>query len=186
MKLKTWAVFLLSILLMSAQLLAFNGQIKGFILGGGLGAGYLRYERHPEGLAGIALDKFSLATNFKIGYAPSNSLEIYFFNSASWFGYNYPGLENAPLAAIGVTGVGLTKYLSPKGNGFFVFVGGAWSFYSALSSDVGESYGFGLVGGIGYDLSKHWSLQGDVLFTSMESGQIRSLCVRATLNFLAF
>jgi hypothetical protein len=180
MRIKTCAVFLLAVLLMSAPLLAFNGQRKGFILGGGVGAGYLSYQERFDGEGPFDLNKFSLATNFKIGYAPSNSLEIYYINSVSWFGYMSETL------LIGVTGAGVTKYLSPKGTGFFVSLGAGISFFRSLTAGGGSFTGFGLIGGIGYEFSKHWSIQGDVLYTTMESNQIRSLSVRATVNFLAF
>jgi hypothetical protein len=126
------------------------------------------------------LNKFSLATNFKIGYAPSNSLEIYYINSVTWFGY----LSETFL--IGVTGAGVTKYLNPNGTGFFVSLGAGISVFQSLTGGGTGITGFGLIGGIGYEFSKHWSIQGDVLYTTMESNQVRSLSVRATLNFLAF
>lgn len=46
--------------------------------------------------------------------------------------------------------------------------------------------GFGLIGGIGYDFAKHWNIQADVLYTTFESGLMKSLSIRATINFIAF
>jgi hypothetical protein len=175
MKLRTCAVLLLSLLVLSSQVMAFNGQRKGFILGGGLGAGWLNYQE-----PGLEFNKFAPAGNFKIGYAPSNSLEIYFTDNVHQF--NYGGLS----FAVGLGGVGLTKYLNPEGTGFFVFGGAGIGLFMVLESGGGSENGLGLIGGIGFDIAKHWNIQADVLYTSIASGAIKSLSVRATINFLAF
>ena len=129
--------------------LAFDGLRKGFILGGGVGPGYLTYEGG---------DKFCLATNFKIGFAPSNSFEIYYLNTVSWFGLDSETFIN------GVTGLGLTKYLKSEGRGFFVLGGVGLAFLRELGGNEHGS-GFGLTGGVGYDVAKHWSVQADVTYT---------------------
>ena len=175
MKLRTCSVLLLSFLVLSAQLLAFDGQRKGFILGGCIGAGSIHYEE--PGWAGF--NKGAFVTNFKIGYAPSNSLEIYYINSVDWFSYYSESL------IMGTTGVGVTKYLNPKGNGFFVFGAVGISFFQNTTYSNGHT-GFGFIGGAGYDIAKHWSIQGDVMYTDVESGTAKSWAFRATLNFLAF
>lgn len=175
MKLRTCSVVLLSFLVLSSQLLAFDGQRKGFILGGGIGGGYLHYTEPFLGL-----NKFAVATNFKIGYAPSNTLEIYYINSASWFAFADTTF------IIGVSGVGLTKYLNPNGTGFFVCGGIGVSVLQALESGAHSTTGAGFLGGVGYEFAKHWNLQADVAYTTMESGSIKSLAVKATLNVLAF
>jgi hypothetical protein len=175
MKTKTCLVFVLSLLVLSSQLLAFDGQRKGFILGGGLGGGSLHYSEYD-----FTLNQFAGTGNFKIGYAPSNSLEIYFTDNVSVF--SYEGVN----FGIGIGGVGVTKYLKPEGKGFFVFGGVGVSLLQNLSRSGDSLTGFGLIGGIGSDISKHWSIQGDILYTSMESNNIKSLVLRVTINFLAF
>jgi opacity protein-like surface antigen len=171
MRFKACAVFLIVFVVLSSQLLAFNGLRKGFILGGGGGPGYLTYE---------GVDKFSLATNFKIGYAPSNSFEIYYLNTVSWFGVYSETFLN------GLTGLGLTKYIKPEGRGFFVFGGVGLAVLQVLTQYGDSDTGLGLIGGVGYDISKHWSVQGDILYTTFDSGAWHSLGVRVTINFLAF
>jgi len=175
MRLRACVVFLAALAVLSADLSAFNGLRKGFILGGGVGAGGLFYDEYD-----FDLNKFSLATNFKIGYAPSNTLEIYYINSLSWFGYY------GSTYYMGVTGLGLTKYLSKEGKGFFLHGGAGLSVFQRLSAGANAETGFGFIGGIGYDIAKHWSIQGDVVYTSMMSGQVTSLSARLTVNFLAF
>lgn len=174
MKLKACAVFLLVSMALAAQALAFDGKRKGFILGGGIGGAYLSYD-----LDGPSASKFSLATNIKIGYAPSESFEIYFLNSVSWFvnhGYAY---------VMGSGNVGVTKYLKPEGKGVFLFAGAGLSLFAAVPWG-GLVGGLGLIGGVGYDLGRHRSIQVDVVYTDMKEEMISSVSFRVTINFLAF
>jgi hypothetical protein len=169
MKLKVGAVFLVVFMVLSSQLLAFDGLRKGFILGGGAGPGYLTYEE---------VDKFCLATNFKIGFAPSNTFEIYYLNSVSWFGISSSTFVN------GLTGLGLTKYLNPEGRGLFVFGGVGLALLWELGGNESGS-GLGLTGGAGYDIAKHWSVQADVTYCSISDAP-NNVSVRVSVNFLAF
>jgi hypothetical protein len=180
------SVFLLSLLVLSSQLLAFDGQRKGFILGGGIGAGSISYEETaPE----WKLNRFALTGNFKIGYAPTNSLELYYIADVSEFAYSQSESLVAGGTCIGFSGVGLTKYLSPRGTGLFLSGGVGIPLLTFLNtrSGVGDvTGGFGLLGGIGHDVSRHWRLQGDVVYISMRAVHTKSLGVRVTFNFLAF
>lgn len=182
MRLKASVMFIVAFSVLAAQLSAFNGLRKGFILGFGFGGNYLTY-KEPWPVGDFRkLDKFTLATNFKIGYAASNSLEIYWFTTAAWGAFPYD------TSTIAVGGIGLTKYLNKAGKGFFLFGGVGSSAnldLSTLADDAPET-GLGLIGGIGYDIAKHWSIQGDVVYASFSSGERTSLAVRLTVNFLAF
>ena len=180
MRPKAYVMFLAALAVLSADLSAFDGLRKGFILGGGVGAGGLFYREHFGDFENFEFDRFSLATNFKIGYAPSNTLEIYYINYLSWFGYY------GSTYYIGVTGLGLTKYLSKEGKGLFLHGGAGLSVFQRLSAGANAETGFGLIGGIGYDIAKHWSIQGDIIYTSMMSGQVTSVGARLTVNILAF
>lgn len=161
MKLKACAAVLLASMALAAQALAFDGKRKGFILGGGVGGTY-----NSENI-------FSLATNIKIGHGQSESLEIYYVNSCSMVdaGLN---ISNC---------IGVTKYLNREGKGIFLF-GGAGI---ALAIGLWDSRaGVNMLGGIGYDIGRHWSIQGDVLYTYLESGLTSIVNFRVTINFLAF
>ena len=169
MKLKACAAVLVASMALAAQALAFDGKRKGFILGGGVGGTYLSYKED----SGFEENKFSLATNIKIGHGQSESLEIYYVNSCSMVdaGLN---ISNC---------IGVTKYLNREGKGIFLF-GGAGI---ALAIGLWDSRaGVNMLGGIGYDIGRHWSIQGDVLYTYLESGLTSIVNFRVTINFLAF
>jgi hypothetical protein len=178
-------VFLLSFLLLSTRIEASGGQRKGFILGGGLGAGYVTsasnyswesWERHT----------FAAAANLKAGYAPSNSLELYLFGNG-WIigGESARGPGRPGWDVIGVAGVGVTKYLSRTGSGPFVTGGLGVSFFNFERDGVGPDLGFLL--GAGCDLSKHLSLQGDIVFAGISHRDWETAWgFRVTLNYLVF
>ncbi len=157
-----------SALILASQLSAFDGQRKGFILGGGIGGGSLSL-----GMDVYHVNTGVFATNFIIGYAPSASLEIYYTNNISWFS---DGGENNYL---GVTGAGVTKYLKREGKGLYI-CGGIGLSVRTLYSNTG----FGALAGIGYDVAKHWRIQGEVMFADID--QHHSWSFRATLNVIAF
>jgi hypothetical protein len=45
---------------------------------------------------------------------------------------------------------------------------------------------FSAIGGIGYDIAKHWSIQGDIIYTTYPDESFHSVGMRVTVNFLAF
>ena len=175
MKLKTCAVVCVSFLILASQLSAFDGQRKGFILGGGIGGGYLSYHEPFD----FSLNKAALATNFKIGYAPSNTFEVFYTNNISWFGYG------SGTFAIGASCIAVTKYTKPEGKGLFITGGLGWAAFMRVDRDTGTESGFGAFLGLGHDIAKHWYIQADVLYTNLESSWY-SWGFRVTLNVLAF
>ena len=162
-------VLCLSALILASQLSASDGQRKGFILGGGVGYGALSL-----GMDEYGVNAGALATNFIIGYAPSASWEIYYTNNVSWFS------DRGNTERFVVTGLGMTKYLKRAGGGLY-FCGGIGLSVQTL---YGGSTGFGALAGIGYDVARHWRVQGEIMLGEQVDGPIWS--IRATLNVIAF
>jgi opacity protein-like surface antigen len=166
---------------------AFDGKRKGFILGGGLGFGYLstnvsvQSESDSEG-QGVFL------TEFKIGYAPSNTLEIYYISKGSWWG------AGDITFVMTISAIGVSKYLDSKEEtGVFLTGGlGLAASDAPFEKDIDSSNGWGLFGGIGYEFANHWTIQADILYShiSEEVFDINItndyIGIRATINVLAF
>jgi len=143
------------LLLAFSNLYAFDGERKGFILGGGFGAGYLsntisfNSSSESDGRAAIL-------TNLKIGYAPSNTLEIYYITKASWWG------ESNKTFILGLSAKAATVYIDNKtetglfisgGIGFGWFISSDFKrLFEKFGPDVDSSTGFGLFGGVGYEI----------------------------------
>lgn len=179
---KLYALALIWLLVFS-NLYAFDGERKGFILGGGIGAGYLSNS--------VSLNSFSdtdsravFLTNFKIGYAPSNTMEIFYISKVSWWG------ENEIVSLLGITAIAITVYVDNTTNtGWFISGGLGLSTLDAPSPNALESsIGFGLFGGGGYEFSSHWNLEVDLLYSTITDAGVNfnSFGVLVSVNFLAF
>jgi len=169
--------------LTSNNVFAFDGERKGFILGGGLGAGYLSNS--------VSVNSFSdtdsravFLTNFKIGYAPSNTLEIYYISKVSWWG------ASDITFILGLSAIAATIYIdNTTETGWFIAGGLGLSALSApFETDVESSNGFGLFGGGGYEFSSHWSVELDLLYSTIteRGADFNSFGVLLTVNVLAF
>ncbi|HVP36514.1 MAG TPA: hypothetical protein VMT04_05910, partial [Terriglobales bacterium] len=86
-------------------------------------------------------------TDFKIGYAPSDFLELHFTNKVSWFGLKYsPG--NVDIVANGLSALGITYYFRPEAPSFFVTSGLGLSNWSMPFESGSQSLtGFGFFAG---------------------------------------
>lgn len=174
MRSKTCAAALLSLVVISSPLSAFNGQRKGFILGIGFGAGALDYNAPV-----FSLSQVTFENDIKIGFAPSNSLEIYYLNIVSY-------CESAGLSfANGAACLAVTKYLNPEGRGLFLCGGIGFGFFWETDWSTIDDSGFAAFGGVGYDLGKHVCVQAELLYTGFENNA-RCWGFRVTLNTLAF
>lgn len=148
----------------------FDGQRKGLILGGGLGGSYLSWKYGDIDWTGTA--------NFKVGYAPSNSFEVYWASIVSYIA------SDSDSSAAGANCIAVTKYLKPEGRGLF-FCGGIGAAYNNSTEAGGPSYsGFGGFAGLGYDFAKHFYIQADVLYSDVD--WMPRWAFRLTLNVLAF
>ena len=175
-------------ILCSTSLYAFDGERKGFILGGGLGVGYLSNTTSWD----FSYDtdsrtdsKVVFQTNIKIGYAPSNILEIFYSGRISWWGQTHS------LFLLGLGAVAFTLYFDNiSETGWFVSGGIGLSSLDELelrtTSDSGS--GFGLFGGAGYEFSRHWTVEVDLHYSAVTGSHndTDSFGVLVTVNVLAF
>ncbi len=170
-------------ILASTNVFAFDGKRKGFIIGGGIGGGFLS-NKTSFGSFSDTESQGVFLTKLKIGYAPSNTLEIYWIANSSWW------RENDMTLFLGVSAIAVTKYLdNTSETGLFVTGGIGFSEFDApFEGDVDASTGFGLIGGVGYEFSRHWSIEADLLYSKVEESGVDfdSFGVRVSVNVLAF
>ena len=175
---------------------AFDGSRKGFILGIGVGPSVTSFTQDLTGLGqDLSSDReneFGLATDFKLGYAPNEQLQIYWASKVSWFALDN-ALGETVTVANGLGGAGVSWYLVPQSPS--VYFTGAIGFSSwAVPFEEGAttSYGFGIAGGAGYEFAKHWSVEGLVGFgnPSDTEGDLelttKALSARVTINVLGY
>lgn len=153
-----------------SSLLAFDGNRKGFLLGIGGGLAYLSYsqelEGHGDSYESPDKEENAFATDFKIGYAPNNYLELYYTNKVAWFSMKNIYDDNITIAD-GVSAIGMSYFVAPElksGNwcpSIFLSAGLGISSWSAPYEDSEASTGTGLFVGVGYEFSKHYRISLD-------------------------
>jgi len=172
-----------------ANLYAFDGERKGFILGGGIGAGFLSNTTSFNSNSDTD-SRAVFLTNFKIGYAPSNTLEIYYISKVSWWGQTNAITGSSTTFTLGLSAIAATMYIdNTTETGWFISGGLALSALAApFETDLESSNGFGLFGGGGYEFSSHWSVELDLLYSTITDPGVdfNSFGVLVTINVLAF
>lgn len=131
-------------------------------------------------------------SDFRIGYAPSNLLQIFWMSKVSWF-----KLENSlgedVIIANGFGGVGVTYSFNPTGPSPFITGGLGFSTWALPFEQGAETMtGLGVVAGVGYEFARHWSVEFDLMRgqpNTKESGlelTTNALSFKLTLNVLAY
>ena len=161
--------------------LAWDGQRKGFILGFGLGPGLTSFTQTVEykGMRETSdrENEFGLQTDFKIGYAPNNFLQIYWMSKVSWF------------IAHGVAGLGISYYFKPESPSPYLTGGLGYSSWTTPFEVGAEAwYGPGLSVGVGYEFFRHWSAEVNLSWGKPEEKffgiSLNVLSVRFTVHYL--
>jgi hypothetical protein len=197
MKLRILGLTLVIVMLTGISAQAFNGQRKGFILGGGLGFGMTSYTQTlKQGSISITSErenKGAFNTNFQIGYAPSDQVAIYYVSKVAWFSMTNAYDDEVTIAS-GAGGLGLSYYQKPVAPSL-IFTGGiavsSWAL--PFEDDAPDPWqGFGIYGGIGYEFARHVSAELDLVYgkpDTKEDGVTASanvISVMFTINALAF
>jgi len=143
---------------------AFDGQRKGFMLGGGIGfAPVASWDGEPVPVLFTEYDesKVAFAANVIIGYGWDEFNLIAFEGNIT--SYN-SDLANDLTLTQGFGGVAWYHYFGPKGRSFFTTTGlGVYTFKGELEIEdfkvEGEADpGFGWLVGAGYEFASHWQI----------------------------
>lgn len=154
-----------------------DGERKGFIIGMGLGLNLGDYNFNQE----KDTERLGFATNFKIGYAPKNDLEIYWYSKTGWI-----KKEDNNLA--GFAGIGASKYINEK---MFLAGGLGYATFQSRSNTSDLYKGLGLFIGAGYELKKHYYVELDLCYGNGRheddnDKKMDDLALIFTVNMLAF
>jgi hypothetical protein len=193
-KLLVAAILVLSFFEVNSEAYAWDGKRKGFILGGALGYGVSPYTRKLDYNYGYGYsyswskseNPSAVMTDFKIGYAPTDLVEVYYMNKVSWF------KADNDLTTCALTGIGLTYLFNPRAPSWFVSGGVGVSSWDFLTGGPNSLSGLGLVAGGGYEFSRYWSIEGNLLWgnpTRDEFGRnqrVNITTVRVTISFLQY
>jgi len=196
---RLWSLIVVVVLVaaMSVSVYAFDGQRKGFILGGGIGFGMTSFTQTVEGYGqSVTSDrenKGAFMTDFKIGWAPTEQIEIYYDSKVSFLGMTN-ALGSDVTVANGEGGIGMSYSLNMAAPTFF-FTGGlglaTWSL--PFEDNAPDTWvGFGLYGGVGYEFAKHYSAEFDIVYGNPSDSEFgidastSALTLKLTINALAY
>lgn len=156
-----------------AQRAGERDRFKGFLIGFGAGVGTSKI--------GGSDSEFSITTDFKIGYAPSNLLALYYFGKVAWFGKDTFCCGSVTIAN-GIGGIGASYAVTKK---FFANAGIGVSTLSApFDSDIETDSGTGFVFGGEYEFASHFFIDLDLLLASFDG--VNSTTVKLSINWLHY
>jgi hypothetical protein len=154
---------MVGVLLFTASGAAAQKPRKGFILNLGAGPAFTNFKSVADGFEGSNESKIAVGTDFKIGYAASDQLMIYYSNDAAFF--SVAGLDDY-LVVSGLSGIGATWFLKPRAPSAYVdaTVGiAAWNVISTDDGTVDGMTGMGLSVGGGLEFARHWLVDGELV-----------------------
>ncbi len=144
---------------LSTGVWGFDGQRKGFILGGGLGLGMTSFQEELGGFKFDRVNKLALMTDFKIGYAPNEQWEIYYSDKSSWFDVD------GTIALHGLGTASINYYLKPLAPTFYLSGGlGLATISTPFENNTDTDIGVGFFAGAGYEFVRHFAVQFDFMF----------------------
>ena len=150
-------IVLITCLLLAGTALGFDGQRKGFVLGGGLGfapVAHWEVDANLFGLQGSAEeDKFGVALQFVIGGAFDEHNMLVYEGNVAGFKSDF-GDEGI---AQGFNGAAWYHYFGPVGKSFYTTVGLGFYYFKIGDYDATDPGGALLLGG-GYEFSPHWQI----------------------------
>jgi hypothetical protein len=157
-----------ALLLLSATSMAFNGQRKGFVLGGGLGvAPTASWKVNVVGNLGVEQSGPGLGLNFIIGGAFDDmNLLVYEGNVAGW----KDDLFDESVSQ-GFNGAAWYHYYGPAGKSAFTTVGLGFYVFQEEHYNSNDP-GFGMLLGAGYEFAKHWQVGGYFSFGKTSSSGV--------------
>ncbi len=151
---------------------AFDNHRQGFVFGGGLGFGYVGIRQsmnyQDNSTDKHTFDESAFVTRVDIGYASENRWSITFANVASILSIKHetsPGASLDRTIVLGMGGPAVTFFLKPEAPSFYVSAGLGIAYHTdALNlTSSKNSAGFGIGFGAGYEISRHFALDADML-----------------------
>jgi hypothetical protein len=143
---------------------AFDGNRKGFVLGGGLGGGSAGIKQELTGF-GVSLEsdretQGAFVSDFRIGGGFNEHWMLYYDNQVWWISTE-DALGSNETFTFGIGLVGVSYYFTADAPSWYLLgtVGVAsWG----TTDEFASSAGFGLSGGVGFEFASHWSVEGVV------------------------
>ena len=163
------ALIAVTLLMVAAPLYAFDDERRGFVIGFGLGSGMLNQTTDVTGtIPPVSSSVFTpdktqvtITTSFKVGYAPSNRLAIYYLQNVAWD--RTTDNNEVTWGMNGLGGIGASFYFGPQARSFYVLGAYGFSTWTAPFEEQNEHtktwFGNGTAFGGGWEFADHLSLE---------------------------
>jgi hypothetical protein len=169
-KLILFIFVLLLFLCISSFGIAFDNHRRGFIIGGIGGVAVNNWHEQDDAAPDPAHrsgTNFALHTDFRVGGGfKGDKLMLYYWNIVNWLKIVEDDPDAGDLSINGITGVGTSYYFKTTSPSLYINAGIGTSVWyrgvSALFPD--RHFGFGAMGGIGYEFARHWNVEGGVMW----------------------
>ena len=183
----TLALIMVLVLAVSAS--AFDGNRKGFVLGGGLGFGPVA-KVSVDGFDGD-YDKSGLATNVLIGYAWDEQNMIVYMRDAIFYSeeFNSAWDQKDIMLCQGFSGAAYYHYFGPVGKSAYLCGGLGFQDWTSLDSDFDSpDAGLGVLLGGGYEFARHVQIHSSLSFgkTSEGNADLNHTQFLITISAVAF
>jgi hypothetical protein len=187
--------FLLTCLCITSFSYAQKNERKGFFLGIGIGPGLVFYDAVQVTSFNFETEKenkVTFITDFKIGYAPTNQLAIYWTSKVAWFNTTGNFSDEEFFTINGFGGVGASYFLKDTAPSPYFNVGIGYSSWSQLNIENAEeainAFALGLSAGAGYEFARHWSAEVNLTYgkPSNDNFATRATAIRLTINYLLY
>lgn len=156
---------------------------EGFLMSVGIGSGLISTNSHRDIQSEI---RFPLCFDFRIGDVSSGGVAMYWNTAGSYYNSNSYG------GVLTQHGFGVTYFMKRRAPSLY-FSGGVGAALWVLEGNDGleGALGYDLSGGIGYEFSPHWSVDGMMSSSNGLTGnyyyvQTTSMLFRFTLSYLAY
>ena len=165
----------------TSQALAFDGDRHGFMIGLGAGSGTAETE-FIVGDDRDSVDESGIATTFMLGGGVHPKALLYYLNRAVF----YTAEDSEPVN--GLSGVGMTYFLSRQAPSFFINGGvgfGAYQGGRGAETEIGD----GFTVGVGFEFINHWTIEASYLDAKIFSAgniEFNIYNVALTVNVLLY
>lgn len=171
---KKW-IILIGMLILVSLSYGFDGERKGFILGGGIGGTLGKYDQN-----GKESNKIGLGTNLKIGYSFDGISDFFYFSKVSWYEEEIEYSDKKWDSTYGIAGIGYGRRIK----NYYIDGGIGISRYTFDYKDSKENEnGIGMYMGAGYNFTKNINISVEYVYgkTDNTSGNILMLMLNGEI-----
>jgi len=155
----------MTLVAITSQVQAFDGDRNGFMLNLGAGFGKAEFSISNDN-SSVSLDENGFGGDFKIGMGNNSQTLIYYTNRTLFY-----TIENVDFIN-GMSAIGASYFFEPQAPSFFLSAGmglGVLAISTSDSFDTESESGLGFTVGAGYEFATNWIIEATYLDATVAS-----------------